>query len=92
MSNNKKKTGLGTSAFFQETESDPTPTSSESTEKSQPVPKPTKVRTTVTLYPETLAQLDMLKIHARRVGGKATYSDILQEAIELLVERKGIKA
>lgn len=88
----KKKTGLGTSAFFQEAETDPTTTPPEPTTSPPPVSKPAKVRTTVTLYPETLAQLDRLKAHARQTGEKATYSDILREAIEVLTEKKGIKA
>lgn len=88
----KKKTGLGTSAFFQEAESDPATTVPEPTTPPQSVPKPAKIRTTVTLYPETLAQLDMLKIHARQQGKKATYSDILREAIEEMIEKKGIRS
>ncbi len=88
----KKKTGLGTNAFFQETESDPTTTLPEPTTPPQTVSKAAKVRTTVTLYPETLAQLDMLKIYARQQGRKATYSDILREAIEEMIEKKGIRS
>ena len=88
----KKKTGLGTNAFFQEAETDHTTTAPEPAMPSQTVSKSAKVRTTVTLYPETLAQLDMLKIHARQLGEKATYSDILREAIEGLIEKKGIKS
>ena len=49
-----------------------------------------KVRTTITLYPDTLATLEMLKIHARRQGNKATFSDILAEAILDLAEKKGL--
>ena len=86
----KKKTGLGTNAFFQEAETDNTTTAPESATPPQTVSKSAKVRTTITLYPETLAQLDMLKIHARQNGEKATYSDILREAIEVLTEKKGI--
>ena len=88
----KKKTGLGTNAFFQEAETDPTTNPPESITPPSPLSKPTKVRTTVTLYPETLAQLDRLKAHTRQTGEKATYSDILREAIEVLIEKKGIKA
>ena len=88
----KKKTGLGTNAFFQEAETNHATTAPESATPPQTASKPAKVRTTVTLYPETLAQLDMLKIHARQNGEKATYSDILREAIEGLVEKKSIKS
>ena len=91
MSKSNKKTGLGTSAFFQEREPVVEPSTEPSAEPTSTA-KSTKVRTTVTLYPETLAQLDMLKAHARQTGEKATYSDILREAIEGLVEKKSIKS
>jgi len=50
-----------------------------------------KVRTTVMLYPETLAELEMLKVQARRRGTRATYSDILEEAIQALVRRRRVE-
>lgn len=53
-------------------------------------PKKKKVRTTITLYPDTFATLEMLKVHARRQGNKATFSDILAEAILDLAEKKGL--
>ena len=53
--------------------------------------KKKKVRTTVTLYPDTLAMLEMLKVHARRQGNKATFSDILAEAITDLAQKKGVR-
>jgi hypothetical protein len=102
-----RKTGLGTSAFFQQVA---TPTE----EPAQPeVPsatgqgastapavsgtdakaatEPKKVRTTVMLYPETLAALEMLKVQARRRGTRATYSDILEEAIQALAVSQGVE-
>jgi hypothetical protein len=54
-----------------------------------------KVRTTVKLYPDTLALMDMLRAQAKRdrkLGRKATYSDILDEAIRDLADKRGIKA
>ncbi len=53
--------------------------------------KKKKVRTTITLYPDTLATLEMLKIHTRRQGNKATFSDILAEAILDLAQKKGLQ-
>ena len=55
------------------------------------VQKKKKVRTTITLYPDTFAILEMLKIHARRQGNKATFSDILAEAIVDLAQKKGLR-
>lgn len=96
----KRQTGLGANAFFQNIGAD-------KTDKVEPAPpaappakasgspaknKPPKIRTTVTLYPETMAQLDALKINARRQGQKATFSDILSEAIGDLAAKKGIKS
>ena len=86
----KRQTGLGTNAFFQnispgETDTPPPPASP------APPKSPAKIRTTVTLYPETMAQLEALKINARRQGTKATFSDILSEAIQDLAAKKGIK-
>ncbi len=90
MGKRKKKNKLNSNTTPHEVETNPTPPS-EPTDAPASVPKSTKVRTTVTLHPETLIQLDLLKIHARQTGEKATYSNILRDAIELLVETKGIK-
>ena len=54
-------------------------------------PKPKKMRTTVTLYPDTLAKMEELKVQARRGGERATYSDILEEAINDLAAKRGIE-
>lgn len=54
-------------------------------------PPPKKVRTTVMLYPETLAELEMLKVQARRRGTRATYSDILEEAIQALTRQRRVE-
>ncbi len=91
---NSKKTGLGRSAFFnrpeEEQEREQTQTTPPPAEEKKPE-KPKKVRTTVTLYPETLASMETLKVEARREQGrKVTYSDVLQEAIELLMNHKGL--
>ena len=53
-------------------------------------PKPQKVRTTVTLYPETLAAMELLKVESRKNGQRATYSDVLGEAVHLLMEQRGL--
>jgi hypothetical protein len=50
-----------------------------------------KVRTTVTLYPDTLALMELMKVQARRDGARATYSDILEEAIVDLAEKRGLE-
>ena len=98
---NKQKTGLGTAAFFQQSpEKEVAKGKGEREEakqdgatqmrKAQPKVKE-KVRTTVTLYRETLAGMEALKIQERKTGNKATFSDILNEAIQGLMDKKGIK-
>lgn len=101
----ERRTGLGTSAFFQQrrsVESEPEleelALEAPTVEKAESIPdggveepeKPKKVRTTVMFPPETLAALEMLKVDARRQGQRATYSDILAEAIHDLARKKGI--
>jgi hypothetical protein len=46
-----------------------------------------KTRTTVMLYNDTLESIELLKAQARKRGVKATMSDILNDAVALLVER-----
>lgn len=97
-----RKTGLGTAAFFQQPGSTVTPAASQAPvqtlERPGEIPTegehrpersaaPKKVRTTVLLYPETLANMEDLKIRARRRGDKATFSDILEQAIRMLMEK-----
>lgn len=93
MSSSKKKTGLGTSAFFtpQADESDAlsSPTEPVAEVKEKPA-KPKKVRTTITLYPETLAAMELLKVNARRTGKKVTLSDVFAEAVDALMIQKGL--
>ncbi len=98
----KQKTGLGTAALFQtpsanqqlstqqETETAEPPSTSQPVEKQQEAVE-AKVKTTVNLSAETLALLDALKIQARKQKRKATYSDILDEAIRELAKQKGIE-
>ncbi len=84
MSNQERKTGLGRSAFFQGKPALETEATAEE--------KPKKVRTTVSLYTETMAGLEALKIEARKeTGRKVTYSDVLNEAIADLMKKKGIE-
>ena len=94
MSNSKKKTGLGKSAFFtpqaEESESPTPPAETTKAEEPKAPEKPQKVRTTVTLYPETLAAMELLKANARKSGKKVTLSDVFEDAIKALMEKKQI--
>jgi hypothetical protein len=95
----KKRTGLGANAFFKQNQpaddqsSTGEPASPRTDKATQPAvpPKPKKVRTTVTMYENTLASMEFLKIEARKQGIKATLSDILEEAITTLMEKKKLQ-
>ena len=54
-------------------------------------PKVVKERTTVMLYPATLSAMEQLKVELRKSGEKVTYSDVLEQAIWALMEKKGLK-
>ena len=85
---NKKQTGLGRNAFFKNsTEDEQVPSAPESTPAAK---KPEKVRTTLTLYPETLASMEILKIEGRKSGQRVTLSDVLNEAVTTLMQKKGL--
>jgi len=84
----KKQTGLGRSAFFKNTTADETETDAPALKPT--AKKPEKVRTTLTLYPETLASMEMLKIEGRKAGERVTLSDVLNEAVTTLMQKKGL--
>lgn len=92
MSNNKKKTGLGTSAFFASPTGDgaQTATAEAAGNGTKQPEKPKKVRTTITLYPETLAAMELLKAEARKTGKKVTLSDVFADAVDALMAQRGL--
>ena len=55
-------------------------------------PKSTKVRTTITIYPRTLSAMEQLKMELRKSGDKVTLSDVMEEAIWALMEKKGLRS
>jgi hypothetical protein len=93
VSESKKKTGLGKSAFFASTtgeDNSPTLDDTSTKQETRQPEKPKKVRTTITLYPETLMAMELLKAHGRKTGDKITLSDVFAEAIGELMRKKGI--
>lgn len=99
MAKNRRSTGLGTDIFFRSpanesdlpanSDGDPSPPAAKSHVPESGTDK--KIRTTVTLYPQTLAAMESLKVQARRQGQRATYSDILEEAILDLARKRGVE-
>ncbi len=94
MSTTKRAGGLGRKIF-----TSPTGTTSEgdvgSVAQGAPVdeaPKSTKVRTTITIYPRTLSAMEQLKMELRKSGEKVTLSDVMEEAIWALMDKKGLRS
>ncbi|HMN26645.1 MAG TPA: hypothetical protein PKE45_00715 [Caldilineaceae bacterium] len=85
----KKKTGLGTGVFFQNNQ--PVDIDARGPVKLVAPPKPEKVRTTVMLQKKTLAAMELLKVEARKQGIKATLGDVLEEAVQSLMEKKKLE-
>lgn len=50
-----------------------------------------RVRTTVTLWPETLASLEQLKAQSRRSGRKETLGDVLEAAVQALIKERNTR-
>lgn len=93
MSTSKRSGGLGRKIFTTPTEA---PVTSEAEDQQQPPAKPpkpkvVKARTTVMLYPKTLSAMEQLKMELRKSGDKVTLSDVLEQAVWALMEKKGLK-
>ena len=85
-----KKSGLGRKIFTTPTE-DAVAGETEQREVPPPKAKVAKIRTTITLYPQTLAAMEQLKVELRKSGDKATLSDVLEQAVAALMDKKGLK-
>ena len=53
-------------------------------------PQRQKIRRTYALYEETQIALEEMKLAARKQGVKMTLGDLLEEAVQLLMEKKGM--
>ncbi len=94
MSSKAKKTGMGegVSALFKSgAEETATNSAEEAPAEPEKPSKPKKYRTTVMLYPDTLSDIELLKSEARKQGVKATMSDILNDAVQLLAKEREIR-
>lgn len=81
----KKQTGIGegVNAFFKRSGGTNAP-------KQPTEPVREKSRTTVMLYNDTLEMIELLKAQSRKQGVKATMSDILNDAVELLAKERSL--
>ncbi len=99
MSNTKKKSGLGAESYFQNVPTlDEKDTSADGSKPNQATtpnsatPERKKIRRTYALYEETQIALEEMKLAARKQGQQVTLGDLLEEAVQLLIEKKGIVA
>ncbi len=65
------------------------PEPQDSDEPTEPSPRQ-KIRRTYALYEETQIALEEMKLAARKQGTKMTLGDLLEEAVQLLMEEKGM--
>lgn len=85
----KKSTGMGPEAFFSKSPESPVDSAPDPARRPKQV-QPKRIRTTVVLHPSTMAAMNAIKTQNRLEGIKVTYSDILDEAVQLLVAEKGL--
>ena len=85
-----KNTGLGASVFFpvEGEAAQAAPAVRAVTTPSDSKPVRPKIRTTVILYNDTLESIELLKAQSRKQGVKASMSDILNDAVELLMRER----
>jgi uncharacterized protein YllA (UPF0747 family) len=85
-----KNTGMGgRKAFFKKPNSDTG--QAVVAETNNDAARAKKIRTTVTMYAETLSGLNLLKANLTRKRSKnVTLSDVLEEAIQDLMRKEGI--
>jgi len=86
MSRKPKTTGLGTGAFFSDT-SDSDKPAADTDVKS---PEKKKMRTTIMLPPDVVAGIETLRTQARKNGTRMTTSQIVEDALKLLMRERKI--
>jgi hypothetical protein len=101
MSSAKKKGGLGAESYFEtvpklqregKTRGE-APSRSQNNEDGDTESRPLqrqKIRRTYALYEETQIALEEMKLAARKEGEKVTLGDLLEEAVQLLIEKRGL--
>lgn len=95
MSDTKRSGGIGRKIFTTPTgdtpATEPSAAAAAGIPQKPPKPKVVKARTTVMLYPQTLSAMEQLKVELRKSGDKVTLSDVLEQAVWALMEKKGLK-
>lgn len=91
MSTSKRSGGLGRKIFTTPTATPAGEIPQQETAAATEKPKIIKARTTVMLYPHTLSAMEQLKVELRKSGDKVTLSDVLEQAVWALMEKKGLK-
>jgi len=86
MSSKSKRTGLGTNAFFGSAKSGAA-AAQQDIDSSQ---SEKKMRTTIMLSPVVVAGIEALRTQARRNGSRLTTSQIIEDALRLLMREQKI--
>jgi hypothetical protein len=96
MSNSRKKSGLGAESYFQNVptldDKELLVEESNPRESESPVSERKKIRRTYALYEETQIALEEMKLAARKQGRQVTLGDLLEEAVQLLMDKNRIAA
>ena len=92
----RKKSGLGVDAFFEDgsetrEENGPPETGNGKRGRKPILQKREKIRKTYVVYRDTQLAIELMKFEASKSGKSVSLSDILEEAIETLMEKKGLK-
>jgi hypothetical protein len=85
MSRKSKSTGLGTGAFFSEK-----PGAVTATTDAEIKEREKKMRTTIMLPPDVVAGIEALRMQARKNGTRMTTSQIIEDALNLLMRERKI--
>ena len=86
MSRKTKATGLGTGAFF----SDKAGADQPAADTDVKPPEKKKMRTTIMLPPDVVAGIETLRTQARKNGTRMTTSQIVEDALKLLMRERKI--
>jgi hypothetical protein len=94
MGNSRKKSGLGAESYFQNVptldDKEPLVEESNTGESESSAPERKKIRRTYALYEETQIALEEMKLAARKQGRQVTLGDLLEEAVQLLMDKNRI--
>jgi hypothetical protein len=92
----RKKSGLGVDAFFEDLPDSENENAQQEASNGKPGRKPVpyrreKIRKTFVIYRDTQLAIEMMKFEAAKDGKSVSFSEILEEAVDNLMEKKGFE-